>query len=959
MPDPNYQDPTGQMPSYQQYQMPDPSQQMMNYSYLQNNQMLMNTGQSNMQRTIQTVQYNFHRDMQNVLQGTMAAGMAIYNTGRSVTDKARERQYQDQLLGQGNYVIERNFWREASWGMGIAGSDIGRALKVGGRRPEYMSQEELQMQLGRSWHHRMEELGVAAGGGGIASVTSLAAMGLTKSMGLVKGSLVGLAIDQTAGRFYDVGVADPREYRRNFRTMTEVTDANYGAGQRRMTGTNSDQLMDKFYENERNPYGTRYIPFVGGMIADRLAPDTKASEFIPKMMQAGLFRDQNLKDVDKMEKFVKDTIKVVERFAGLANTTKDAILGLKANLNQMGLNDLQQNTAIGNIVATSRSTGLDVATVANYQGAFMQMGFNAHYNKGVVGQSGLTELASVKALQEAGFIDRSLDAGSLSMRNTQNAINQGRTGWGTLNKFGGNDANIGATRAYFANNGGGSSAAGFVAQQLGLSANIDIDPNANFTKSAVNAFKKFKSMGQNDYSAYISAGIAMGLDGSPESAAQFRAAILGEDETGKMLSAATIAQREADRTGDKTKIIGFSLNDVKSSNRMFGGGNLSLGLESIYKRIQSAKGYERGSKEADRFSGFKNQNEDSLKEMYGALLNGDLTKAEQIKKSIISNSTGGSGTANSYSTEGVENAIDNALKEFETTGRGVLSGSLHAFSVGNRSKNRMLGIHNLTLKEAVTNAGNNDVNNFGSLTSGKDYREVSGHIKSIFTKFADKESNKAKLNELMTTAMLGDSAKSIDLIERIAGSSSGDIGISNQEKRALISYVQDNGDNALKGLFSEMYKQSDSNSSNYGMRNSFMNIKLKGGKFGDMDFNTYSQKAGFAREGIAKLRGFKSSAEARKWLESQEGQELAYNLGASTGNEEFGKKMLQGLSIQSLAGDKEWSEYINKDWFKNPIITGDTDAIAKGMGMEGANPNTVAVQALTDACNALAKAIGK
>jgi hypothetical protein len=956
MPDPNYQDPTGQIPAYQQYQMPDPSQQMMNYSYLQNNQMLMNTGQSNIQRTIQTVQYNFHRDLQNILQGTMAAGMAVYNTGKSVTDKARERQYQDQLLGQGNYVIERNFWREALWGMGIAGSDIGRALKIGGRRPEYMSQEELQMQLGRSWHHRMEELGVAAGGGGIASVTSLAAMGLTKSMGLVKGSLVGLALDQTVGRFYDVAIADPREYRRNFRTMTEVTDANYGAGQRRMTGISSDQLMDRFYENERNPYGTRYIPFVGGMIADRLAPDTKASEFIPKMMQAGLFRDQNLKDIDKMEKFVKDTIQVVERFAGLANTTKDAILGLKANLNQMGLNDLQQNTAISNIVATSRSTGLDVSTVANYQGAFMQMGFNAHYNKDVVGQSGLNELASIKALQEAGFIDKSLDAGSLSMRNTQNAINQSKTGWGTLNRFGGDKANIGATRAYFANNGGGSDAVGYAADAFGLVGNSSIDPNANFAKSARNAYQKYLDDGQSKSQAYISAAASMQLDGSPEAAAQFNAAILGEDKTGKMLSAATIARREADRTGDKTKIIGFNLNDVKPGNTLFSG-ELSLGIESIYKRIQSAKGYDRGSKEADRFSGFKNQNQDSLKEMYKALLNGDLSKAEKIKESIINNSTGGSGTANSYSYKDAELAIDNALKEFETNGNGVVSFSDRLPFITNpfistRRINEAKGVGSLTLKEAVANAGNNDPRNFGKLISGKDYTEVSDNIKDIFSKFINNTNNKEWSKYLYQNA--GNRNRNIKLIENII-KSGGDFGISDKEEIQLLNYVKGNGDNALAGLFSEMSKSSD-NQSNYGMRNSFMNIKMKGGEFAT-DFKTYSDRNDWARKGIAELRGM-NSAQALKYLKEQGGN-LGYNLGAVSGDKAWGQSMIQALEIRAGLGDKSWSEYINKDWFKNPIITADTDSVNKAVGIEGANPNTEAVKSLTLACNRLADAIGK
>ena len=307
MPDPGmpYYDNTGG----QQYgqDVPNPSQQMMDYSYLQNNQQIMNQGQSNISNTMRIAQDNFHRDMSLVLQGTMAAGMAVFNTGKSIVEKAKETQYQDQLLGNGNYVLERGFMRELHWGAGFAQSDLGRSLKIGGRKPEFLSQEELQFQMQRSWHHRTEELGIEVGGGGVAVGSSLLGMALTRPMGLVKGSLVGMAIDQTAGRFYDVAIAQPAEYRRNFRKMTEVTDLNSGAGQRRMSAEASDELSGRFYERDQQSWA-RYIPLVGDALADRLAPDTKASEIMPKMMQLGLFRDQNLKDVDKMEAFVKDTI---------------------------------------------------------------------------------------------------------------------------------------------------------------------------------------------------------------------------------------------------------------------------------------------------------------------------------------------------------------------------------------------------------------------------------------------------------------------------------------------------------------------------------------------------------------------------------------------------------------------------------------------------------------------------
>ena len=139
MPDPqmpydgNYQD-----YQQQQQQMQMPQNMAFNNNYMQNNAMLMNMGQSNIQATMATASYNFHQHMQDVLQGTMASAMAVYNTGRLATDKARETVYQDQLMGNGVFALERSTWRDVAWGTGLAGSDFGRALKIGGRRPEFM-----------------------------------------------------------------------------------------------------------------------------------------------------------------------------------------------------------------------------------------------------------------------------------------------------------------------------------------------------------------------------------------------------------------------------------------------------------------------------------------------------------------------------------------------------------------------------------------------------------------------------------------------------------------------------------------------------------------------------------------------------------------------------------------------------------------------------------------------------
>ena len=58
--------------------------------------------------------------------------------------------YQDMLMGGGNYVLERSKWRDFTWASGLANTGIGRALQIGGRRPEFLSGGEFQYQMERS-----------------------------------------------------------------------------------------------------------------------------------------------------------------------------------------------------------------------------------------------------------------------------------------------------------------------------------------------------------------------------------------------------------------------------------------------------------------------------------------------------------------------------------------------------------------------------------------------------------------------------------------------------------------------------------------------------------------------------------------------------------------------------------------------------------------------------------------
>lgn len=1060
----------------QQYgqDIPNPSQSMMDYSYLQNNQQVMNSGQSNVAGTMRIAQDNFHRDMQNVLQGSMTAAMAIYNTGKSAVDKAKETQYQDQLFNGGNYVLERGFMREMAWASGIAQSDFGRSMKLGGRKPEFLSQEELEFQMQRSWHHRMEDLGVEAGGGAVGAGSSLLGMALTKSMRFVKGSVLGLATDQIAGRLYDVGVAQPKEYRRELADTTEITDLNAGVGQRRMDRDTSDELADRFYHRDRQDH-LRYIPLIGDYLAERKAPDTKASEIMPKMMQLGMFRDQNLKDVDKMEKFVIDTIGIVEKFAGLANTTKDAILGLKAKLNNLGYDEKQQNSLMGKMVTTSMSTGLDLATVANYGQMFGQMGLQAGMNKGIVTQSGLTELASTKALQEAGFIDRSLDPGSLSIRNTQRGIAYGQDGYGFVNRFSGNAPNpqsaTATAAAYLANRGGGSTAAGTVLMQYGMLKDAT-DPNANLKKAAVNIFEEAKKMKLSDSEAYATV-VSTLKPQNEEDRSQIRAALF-QDGMGEMLAAGSAARKEADRTGDKTKSMTFSLNDVGASSfSIYSDKSSKPDFDKIVKEVKAVKAYDKGSKEEvkyqdfktlysgkvkemynallsedvtkaktlkqeilkdvqngkedynkeeaeralnvnlaeldkssknkiklddiktttksddsenlsfglekyykgikgtkvtdeerSKFSGFQSLFNDRIGKLYSSLLKGDLTQADKIKASIMDDATRGTGTGNNLSQANAEKAINMVLGDIENKQESYRNNKWYTLQKFEDIRKEKGGAGRLTISDAIKDAAGlkNDPKEYGKIDSTT-YTKADDKVQGIFRKLLSDPKNKDRgfKEDLYNLAGTGDVAHNTDMIKAIFNDKGtwGDKALTSDEQKELKSFISNNGDKALVGLFSEETKKIDA-TSNYGLRNSFLGLAAKGDKYKDIKFSGeggYKEKVELLKKNITELKSMDAGA-AKEWLKKY-GKDFAYNAEIATGNADFGKSLTRGIETMAGLSNEEYKDYMNKGWFKTmDITTANTESVKKEFGMSTDNPNTIAVNELAKACKRLADAIG-
>lgn len=556
MPDPGmpYYDPTqnqfGMIPQQQPMQYNPPDSNLGYNTYIANNQMLLNQS-SQFQQTMQIAQNNFHQHMQTVLQGTMAAAMSLYNTGKSAVDKSREHIYQDMLVGQaGNYVLERSFMREAVWGLGIGGSDLGRALKIGGRKPEFVSQEELEFQMSRAWGHRKSEALFALGGGAASVGGSILGMGI----GGWKALPLGMAIDFAVNPIYQTLIA-PARNRLEFRKFSETTDLNQGYTQRRLSESVSDRLADRFYAEDELPL-LRALPIIGNILADRLSPETKRGEFRNKMMSAGLFRDTDINDVDAMERQVRSTIKVVEKYAGLAHTTKEAILSLKATFNKYGLNDAGQNQAIANLTATSISTGLDLGTLASQTMApAMQMAIGYGYNKDIVAARSLKDVGSLKAMQEAGLLDYMYDPATLAAQNLNNALNYGRSGPGKIARFGGRDSDIRTAREYFTQIGRGNAAVGYAVEGLpGYIANDD--PIETYRKGVINTVAKLGG-GFKGLAATISA-----LGKTREEKIQIYNAYYGLDVIGEAASAASVELKRAQDTNDYSKLRSFDTSKI-------------------------------------------------------------------------------------------------------------------------------------------------------------------------------------------------------------------------------------------------------------------------------------------------------------------------------------------------------------------------------------------------------------
>jgi hypothetical protein len=565
----------------QQMQMPQ-SNMAFNNNYMQNNSMLMNMGQSNIQATMATASYNFHQHMQDVLQGTMASAMAIYNTGRSAVDKSRETVYQDQLMGNGIFALERSTWRDVAWGTGLAGSDFGRALKIGGRRPEFMTGGEYTYQMNRSFQHRVGEMQDELVSGGMSAIGMAAGMAMPFTP---VGLLAGYAIDQTLGKMIQPTL-ERHAATREMRQFTEMADLNQGVGQRRMGEESSDILASRFFEHDIS--NLKYIPIVGDMIAGRVGPEIKYKDTFKKMAQFDLMRDISPDDVDKITERVKQTAEVMDKFAGLLHTTRDKIVEIKGKFNAIGMGDAQQNSALGNLAKFTTTTGYDVDSALALQDSFTGMGRQGNYFRtgyeNRQGAFGLAEVASIQSLQNSGLISKSFDAGTLGQSFYANAVNQSQDTWHRATEFGNGD--ITKTADYYRERGNGNIVLGMQMERLSMFGKTG-DPLDAYKKNidiTIETLMKKSHMTRQAATAYI-----LQREKTPEGAEQAFEAISGISDIGKIGSEISYVNRSLERVAPGDKIRSYKIGDVFNTLSKIQSMNTSAGNDSILENNARAK----------------------------------------------------------------------------------------------------------------------------------------------------------------------------------------------------------------------------------------------------------------------------------------------------------------------------------------------------------------------------------
>ena len=278
------------------------SMQGFDYSQLAYREHRESPGQT-IDRVSQFAQYH----AQTAVMGTVQAVQAISQPVSRIAGMAHERSYQDTYLGGGNYALERSAWRDFAHMSGLAGSGIGQALKIGGRRPEWMSQAEYDAQMGRSAKLRGEEIGDFFYGAGLKSagfaLPFLIGGGFSPA-GIIAPFAAGLIADTVMEAALGEGLRE-RQYSRDLAQFAETVNARGGIGQRRIDYDTAREVGKRLFHHDE-PWQTR-IPFIG----DRFRPNISAGETFKAALSQGLFRNDDLNDAQGLAGKTREIVTIL------------------------------------------------------------------------------------------------------------------------------------------------------------------------------------------------------------------------------------------------------------------------------------------------------------------------------------------------------------------------------------------------------------------------------------------------------------------------------------------------------------------------------------------------------------------------------------------------------------------------------------------------------------------------
>ena len=335
-------------------------------------------------------------------------------------------------------------------------------MHIGGRKPEFLTRQEYELQMQRSLKMRRGEMGDMLGEAGIFAAGSLATMGVGALFGgpagLIAGTLVEGALTATVG----YGIKE-NQAAREAALFAVSTRANLGVGQRSMKWDDAEELRRMFHREDRSRWS--YLPFIG----DRFRNDTELYDVWKGDYAGGMLKNTNLQDVDAVRQFTREAKGLMEEIAGLANTTKDSIRETRAGLAQFNITHTRDVSKILHDITTYQLAG----GLTHEQAAKEYMGFlNAGLSQGVdatsAAQSSMNQANYFRLLQEQGKISPWADPAGLAMNQQQMAGHwQRNTGVGMAASASGGSLNTWALWEWAKFVGGGDPILGYMELKAG------------------------------------------------------------------------------------------------------------------------------------------------------------------------------------------------------------------------------------------------------------------------------------------------------------------------------------------------------------------------------------------------------------------------------------------------------------------------------------------------------------